>query len=316
MQNFVLKLAGLGLIMTVLFFTSCGDDPVVTNPLGPDIQFVSDPAFLSSDADVIIGTPFSVKIRLSKGDAQLTSLEVKEGTTKLATSRYTINGGAIVTNNPLLITGVDKDGVTYDINILPAATQTVGDITIYSFSVSDSNGATDLVDIAITTAAAPGTPITFDMSGVLFNQAGPAGTGGLDLDTGTGVGSANATADIRDLGIDCALPNTSNWRKQIGTVNGADMRKVDVSQLENFSFATVDKTEVILEAYTSGTALADGSSTTCGGATVAVTDVTAPVTVGDLFVVFANAKYYLIRVDEVNTTTNNNDDNYKLSIKY
>lgn len=215
-----------------------------------------------------------------------------------------------------MILGVDKDGVTYDINILPAAAQTVGDITTYSFTVTDSNGATDLVDIVITTAAEPGTPITFNMTGVLFNQAGPAGTGGLDLDTGAGVGSANATADIRDLGIDCALPNATNWRQQIGTVNGADMRKVDISQLENFSFATVDKTEVILEAYTSGTALADGSSTTCGGATVAVTDVSAPVTVGDMFVVFANAKYYLIKIDEVNTTASTNGDNYKLSIKY
>jgi hypothetical protein len=38
--------------------------------------------------------------------------------------------------------------------------------------------------------------------------------------------------------------------------------------------------------------------------------------VGDLFAVLADGVYYLIRIDEINTVANSNDDNYLISIKY
>lgn len=315
MKNFVLKLTGLGLVMVALFFSSCGDDPIVVDPLSPEISFVADPGFLDLDSDVIIGETFSVKVRLSKGDAQLQTLSIDEGSAKLATSRFTINSGAITSNNPLLITGTDKDGTTYTIDITPSSTQTVGDVTTYTFTVADESGETDAVDIFITTVATPGTDISTSIAGVLLNQAGTTGTGGLDLDNGTGTGSANAAAEIRDLGIDCALPNASNWRKQMGTVNGAIMVAVDLSQLENFTFENVTKVESIIEAYNTGIALADDESDNCA-TPVAVTDVTSAVNVGDMFAVFANDTYYLVKVDAVNNTTTNNMDNYELSIKY
>jgi hypothetical protein len=138
----------------------------------------------------------------------------------------------------------------------------------------------------------------------------------LDLDTGTGTGSADAAAELRDLGINCALPDASNWRRQIGTVNGADMKKVNVAQLENFTFAGVDKKETITLAFTTGTTLANGTSTTCAGVNTPVTDVSDAVAVGDMFVVFANSKYYLVRIDAVNSTTGDNLDSYEMSIKF
>lgn len=316
MKSFLLKLTGFGLVASLMFLTSCGEDPITTDPLGPDIQFVADPATLSADADVIINDGFSVKIRLIKGDAQLKSVEVTAGGVKLATTRLTINSGGITANNPFLITGTDADGATYTLDIASSGTEVVGDITTYVFKVTDTNNNTDQADIVITTVAQPGTPITSTLTGVLFNQAGPAGTGGLDLDAGTGTGSGDAAAELRDLGINCALPDASNWRKQIGTVNGADMKKVNVAQLENFTFAGVDKKETIQLAFTTGTALADGTSSTCAGTNTAVTDVSDAVVVGDMFVVFANSKYYLVRIDAVNNTTNSNGDNYEMSIKF
>lgn len=315
MKNFVLKLTGLGLVMVALFFSSCGDDPVVVNPLGPEISFVADPGFLDLDSDVIVGETFSVKVRLSKGDAQLQTLAIDEGSSKLETSRFTINSGAITSNNPLLITGTDKDGTTYTIDITPSGTQAVGDVTTYTFTATDESGETDAVDIIITTVDTPGTDISTSITGVLLNQAGPAGTGGLDLDDGTGTGSSAAGAEIRDLGIDCDLPDNSNWRMQMGTTNGAIMVAVDLSQLENFTFENVTKVESIIEAYNTGIALADGESDNCA-TPVAVTDVTSAVSVDDMFAVFANDTYYLVKVDAVNNTTADNDDSYELSIKY
>lgn len=333
MQKFALKLAGLGLVMAVFFFSSCGDDPVVVNPLGPDIQFVGDPGFLNADSDVIINEGFSVKVRLSKGDALLQTLEISEGSSKLATNRFTINSGVITSNNPLLITGADKDGVTYTIDITPSGTEAVGDITTYTFTTADESGETDAVDIVITTADTPGTDLSMSITGVLLNQAGVAGTGALDLDEGlgTGVSSDGETtrdqAEIRDLGIDCTVSSPNeNWRAQFGTVNGAVMRRVDLSMLENFTFENVDKKEIIQDAYDSGMGLSNGISTAPNCDETTVTNTSGEVVVGDMFVVFANSTYYLIKVDEINPinmddvstpgVNEKNTDNYVFSIKY
>lgn len=317
MKNFVLKLTGLGLVMVALFFSSCGEDPIVVDPLGPEITFVADPGFLNTDSEVMLGESFSVKVRLSKGDAQLNTLSINEGSDKLATSRFTINSGAVTSNNPLLIVGADKDGVTYSIDIAPSATAAVGDFITYSFIVSDESNNTDLVDIVINITGPATTPLDSTIPGVLFNQAGPAGTGGLDLDTGTGTGSAAAESELRDLGLDCTMAaGTLNWLRQIGTINGAIMVRVDATQLENFTFAGVDNKEIIKDAYDTGIALAAGTSTNCANGNTTTVQNTADVAEGDVFAVFANSKYYLFRVDAVNENTTGNGDNYELTIKF
>lgn len=322
MQKFLLNLASFGLLTTVLFFSSCDPDPVVTNPLGPAIQFVSDTDILSGDSEVTVGENFTVRIKVDKGDNPLNSIEIQEDGVKLNADRIlSINGGAISSgNNPFLITGTDKDGATFDITLSQGA-HVEGDVVLYNFIVTDDQGANAQSankDIQITTAAIPGTPLSMSVSGILLNQAGPTGTGGLDLDLGNGTGSADATAEIRDLGLDCTISaGTENWRAQMGTVNGADMVKVDPTQLENFTFDNVDKKEPILDAYNTGVALADGESVSCtSGTGTAVTDVTDVVAVGDMFVVSANSNYYLIRVDAVTPVADSNADQYDLSIKY
>lgn len=303
--------------MVALFFASCGDDPIIEIPLGPEISFVSDPGFLDTDSELIIGETFSVKVRLSKGDAQLNTLAIDEGNSKLPTSQFTINSGAITSNNPLLITGTDKDGTTYAIDITPSAGLVVGDITTYTFTVTDESGETDTRDIVITTAEVPGTDISMDISGVLLNQAGPAGTGGVDLATGVGTGSANAAAELRDLGLDCTMnPGTFNWKRQIGTVNDAVMVRVDPTQLENFDYDNVTKVESIIAAYDTGLTLDSGTSTNCAnGATTTVPN-TADVAEGNVFAVLSEGIYYLVRIDAVNENNTGNDDNYELSIKF
>ena len=328
MQKFVLKLAGLGLVLTALFFTACGDDPVVVDPLGPAITLAPDPGFLAGDSDVIINEDFSVRVRLSTGDAQLRDLVIMEGGSDLSTDRFTINGGAIVSNNPLAFFGTDKDGVTLDLTISPSGTEQVGDFITYAFTVTADDGEKASTDIVISIADVPGTPITTTLTGILFNQAGPAGTGGLDLDTGDGTGSSDASAELRDLGIDCTIPQTmENWRAQFGTVNGAEMVKVDQNQLENFNFDDVSITETIVDVYNNNsTALDNGISTNPQCDETTVTDVATGIAVNDLYIVFANDTYYLIRVDAINFVLEddpntagifeNNEDNYVLSVKF
>ncbi|MCB0639748.1 MAG: hypothetical protein KDC54_24155 [Lewinella sp.] len=323
MKNFLMKFTGLFAVAAVLFFSACEEDPITpTNPLGPDIQLVADPGFVDGDTDIEVGEGFAVKVQIFTGDAQLKSVQILLGSSKLPTSRFTIDGGAIASNNPFLITGADKDGVTYEIDI-NAGSEAVNDVNIYTIEVTDENNETDAVDVAITTVGPSGTALSGELTGVLLNQAGPVGTGGLNLDTGTGTGSADVSAEIRDLGIDCTIPNTSeNWRAQFGTVNGAEMRKVDPAQLENFTFDNVGFKETILAAYDTGINLSNGISYAPNCDETTVTDVTGTVAAGDMFVVFANSTYYLLRIDEINyvhsasDATVRNNDNFVFSIKF
>ena len=83
--------------------------------------------------------------------------------------------------------------------------------------------------------------------------------------------------------------------------------------------------EIIENAYTTaGIALADGVSQAANCEETPVTDVTDGAAVGDVYAVFANGVYYLIRIDEINfveddamtTEPEANLDNYVLTIKF
>ncbi|NUO01216.1 MAG: hypothetical protein HUU01_11435, partial [Saprospiraceae bacterium] len=291
------------------------DEGEPTDPSGLDARFVTESGFLDANADVVAGETFKIKVSLLTGDNKLQSVTLYEDDVKLGTSFFTINGGALLANNPFLITGADKDGVTYEFEI--SSVNTVGAVRTYEVEVADESGLKDAVSLTITSKAPPTTPIEMSLTGVLLNQAGPVGTGGLNLDNGQGTGSDDPAAEIRDVGIDCSQPNASNWRKQIGTVNGAEMRRVRAEMVENFSFANANNKEIISAAFDTGSAIGDtNQAIDCNGNAVTVTDMTLALVVGDMFAVKANGKIYLIKVDEVNNTTNDNNDNYKFSIKY
>ena len=317
MQKFFLQFAGLAIALTLVLAMGCTTEPEDegpgTNPLPPIIRFVSEAGFLDADAEVSAGDVFKVKLSADIGDRPLQSLSIDEDGAKLDVGRFEINAGAITSNNPFLITGDDVNGGTWEISITSDAD--FNTVRSYEFTVTDEDGLTDAVSLTITTK---GIPIDQTISGVLLNQAGPAGTGGLDIDNGTGTGSSDAVSEIRDLGIDCTIdPATAeNWRAQIGTINGADMVKVDLTVVEGFDFDAVDTKEAITGAFDSGITLADGISQSSSCVETAVTDVSDPVVVGDMFIVFANDTYYLLRVDEVNPVDGTNGDNIVFSIKY
>lgn len=314
MQKWFFQLAGLSLALTIILASGCTDDPIVEPSLGPDVRFVSETGYLSADADVTRGDFFLVKITAAKGDGKLKSFTVYEGSDKLATARFEINNGTITSNNPFLITGVDQDGATYEFKIesLDALASTT-----YTFEVTDENNLQDEVSLVVTTKAPATTPIEMSLNGVLFNASGPVGTGGLDLDTGTGTGSQAAGAEIRDMGINCGV-NPPAWRMQIGTVNGAVMRRVRADMVENFTFDNANTKEILAAAYETGSTISSNLPTLyCNpDDNVTVTNVTLPLVVGDMFAISANNKIYLIRVDEINDVAADNSDNYKMSIKY
>jgi hypothetical protein len=323
MTKLLLKLSGLVLALTFLISTGCNpedDTPIIT--LGPDLFFVADPGFLTTDAELNVGETFKVKLRAERGDNDLRTLSFTfDGINPqgAALENYikaiSAGGSSLTPNNPQLIVGAATGGTTFELEIFPF-NQVLNETVTYAFTLEDNTGrrATASLDITIS-----GTPLQRTLEGVLFNQAGPMGTGGLDLDEGAGVGSADPNAEIRDLGINCTIdPDLQeNWRRQIGSVNGTNMVKVNVAaQAEGFTFDKVETREVILAAYDTGITLADGFSTNAQCVQTPVTDVSDPVVVGDMFAIRKGDRYYIIRIDEVNPSAGNNQDNYRISIKY
>ena len=320
-----LSLFAIVAVALVFVTTGCKEDD--TDP----INFPADVILLQedpTDGSLYFYEDFEVNdtatfvalgINAEKGTGALKSLTITQDGSNVDVDRLQMRdlrtGATITVNNPLLITGDNVDG--FDFEILLNVHNEYGTTANYSFNVGDENDLVGSASINITTTE-PLTPLDMTIPGALLNAAGPAGTGGLDLDTGDSTGSGDAAAEIRDLGIDCAEPNSSNWLGQIGTVNGADMKKVDPASIENFDFDTVDNKEIIEEAYSKGTELADGSTVNtsgCDAVPLSVTDVDAPA-VGDVYVVSANGTYYMFEIVAINVTTDNNDDEYEVNIKF
>lgn len=171
--------------------------------------------------------------------------------------------------------------------------------SVYRVEIADEFGG--ITSFEKTVSVPTGTAVE-TLVGILLNQAGPAGTGGLDLETGNSVGSTDGSADIADTGIDINQPNASNWNQSITSVNGSTIRVLTAGQnglTESFTFGSVGFKEDIVALH------ANNSAAYSGGI----------VLVGDVFTVESGGSYYLLEVTNVNVTTADNNDSYTFNVK-
>jgi hypothetical protein len=333
MRNLFLKLSGFAIALTLLITTGCGeDDPIGGGTtLGPEISFNSGVGLTSADATLAPGETFAVELSALPGDNPLQTFTfLVDGVAPDAASigdyfnDFTLNGTAETPNNPAGLFGSFKDGATIGIEIVPFG-QVDGTIVTYSFEIADEVGETAIVSLDIEIVD-PATPIDTTLTGLLLSQAGPAGTGGLDLDTGEGTGSSDSDAEIQDEGINEDFPQSTsaNWRRQISSANNAQIRQADLNALpENFSFDNVTSKEAIEEVFNTGTALdGDDSACNCTDSTTGEA-VSEQLNGGEVFAVLRDGRYYLIRIDDVvlvytgqDNQPGNNDDYYEISVKY
>lgn len=164
----------------------------------------------------------------------------------------------------------------------------------YTFTFIDTlGGFTDYnVDAYV------GTKLDFVASGVLLNAAGPIGTGGLDLDEGKSTGSDDANAEIKDEGIDAALPLATNWMQKISATAGAELRRV----VQVIDIADIYVKEQILNYWNLGSPVPGPTPN--------------KVLVKDVFVVKKEDRYYFLQFDKIVIAPADNTDNYEVSIKW
>lgn len=295
------------------FTTGCGDDEPVKD-IAPLLLLADGPNPGSTISE--LGGAITIKVDASKGTSPMNTLTISENGVKVALNRLTFvgqSGGA----NPFLLTGANKDAFVWETLIL-AHDDTYGSRT-YTVTVADEKGLTGEVSFDITIIE----PIEKSLTGILWNQAGPAGRGGIDLDDGSSTGTKLSSsgdpaidtsylrAELRDMGIDSLAGSGDNWRRRIGAINGSDARFLG-NNLPDFNFDNVDTKEAVTTAF--DTAAPFTETLLEWGAF----KVSHKLAIGDIFVVKSGDRYYLVRVDDIveTTTIGNNEDQYLVSIKY
>ncbi|MEM8583766.1 MAG: hypothetical protein AAGF87_05825 [Bacteroidota bacterium] len=302
-------------------FASVGLTINYTNAGDPTAVLEDDPGFVFADQTLTtLNSTFDVKLTLDdNGTNDIDTLRIFEDGLLLDAANIDFFNETFDATNPLPLVESEGMGVTFEIRITP--TSTSAGTRTYTFEVEDDRGATGSVSINITFE---GTSLDSTLMGILFNQAGDDGFGGLDLDNGVGMGSEDPDAEIQDEGIDTDIVVANNWRRQISAANNAILREVNTAALpDGFSFATVTTQEQIVGAYDSGDT-PDGDDTFCNCTDEVFNEEVSDVSVGDLFAVFRNDRYYLIEIVEVNNVVDdpmtseneNNFDNYVINIKY
>ncbi len=260
------------------------------------------PDVTSSGSDNITLEPstlYSFRISANPVSGRLASMAVYQNDELISDISRLEFAGNDFDSNPYALPEALKDGFVDEQIFIRI--QDSGSAT-YRIVIADEFGNASEITKTVQTGSS-GTPTT-TLTGILLNQAGPSGTGGLDLDTGNSTGSADLDAEIRDMGID-AGPVATNWLQQIAGINGSTVRALVAGQnglLESFSFESVSVVEEISAIHNAnGIDFSGGVSNT--------------VLVGDVFSVENNGRYFLLKVTNINVTTDDNNDGYTFSVK-
>ena len=291
---------------TVAYEVEVQDDAGGKQSVFVNVTTVGTPPSLTTTSATTIEVLQDIKnlFRLTavKGSGELVSIEIRENDQLVDPSKiFWQMIGMSVAENPFTLGDAEKGGFeNQELYIMTPASE--GNF-IYKVVLTDEFGLTAQLEFDVTTLPS-GTAIEM-REDVLLNAGGPAGTGGLDLDTGMGTGSMDAEAEIKDNGIDINLPMEDNWRRTISPVNGATMKYLKAGEgglPETFLFADVAFKEDLPGFFDNGVDLVDGA-----------TDV---VQIEDVFIVSKDGKYWMLEVIEVSTDPNNNSDQYTFDIKF
>lgn len=275
-----------------LFLASCETEPVPV--AGPTISKV-----LSNGADTLTvfeDSSFVVNITASAGDADLTTINVKQDGQNVDIARLVFDGDP-AGSNPSPLAATFASGFSWEVTI----TADLSASSVYEVIVTDVEGQADTTSFEIFTVAVPdpATPVDVRTAILLLNQGGPVNTGGLDIETGTSTGTSMDadSSDLHDNGIDTNLPLDENWNQTFKPANGADLRQVPAGA----DYDLILTKEEVAAAYEEGTS---------------ISETPAKVQTGDVFVVRTGAgNTYLMKVTNVVVTTADNADYYEFEVK-
>ena len=291
MINWISKFSLILLATAALIFTSCSDDDTPDPIFNPTLSLVEGSDNIG--ATFLPEEEITFTISGQEGSEPLSAISFREGSSLIDLARVKINGDAI-NGNPSLLFEENKTQFTFEITI--AANAEAGE---YSGEIILSDEANRSASIDFNYIVERPSDLDSIM-GVLFNSGGPGGTGGINLETGEGTGSADPSSHVRDLGIDINLPPTENWIQKIAPITANDVSLRQISDAP--SFEEVIYSEQVEALYAEGTEVtSDGTA--------------EKVQVGDTFVARQGEQYFFFVISEVNLSSSDNSDNYVIDIK-
>ena len=264
-------------------------EPVPVDIEGPEISFTAEDGYLYKDTLWEKGKSFKVKINVTAGANDLDIFQVNENDTLLPVERI-ISGLNI---NPDTLSEADKQAFTKELEI-EIHEEGYGE---YTFFIQDAAGFTNGVYFAVNDLFEPldGTFEGIRLENFEKNKEG------LDLHTLELLPATDPSADITDIGINDDLPDNQNWWQKINGINDAQIFLPE----EDVSFDEIDTKEQMLVVAENATELA-----------------LSPILhVGDLVLVKTasltgeTSDYFLIMVETIVVTPNNNEDYYEFSLK-
>lgn len=282
---FLFSILAFGIILSL---GSCTDDPV--DMTAPSVSFLSGTGAVSADDSVPIYTPIKINVKADKGGAQLNTITVKVDGIQLAPLTFKVNG-APASANPALLLGTDKDGIsyTYEFDAL-----NVPGTALYEFTITDDNKVVTIKTIKVVFT---GTPTTETGKGlIVYNYSGPR-QGGVDLFNAKVISGNDPAATIRDYGVVDPLTN-SLWVMRFTPRNGSIIKNPPAG----FTYAGAAYQEDIQQAVLNGTN-EQGSTDT------------KVLAIGDVFVVQNGTSYFVVSIDNLLFTSNDNLDYFQISIK-
>lgn len=295
MKSTFLKLFCLFLVSSFVL-TSCGeDDPDPDTGTAPTITLTGGEDNIG--ASWLPNQEFTVSFRVERGSSDMNSFQVNENGSPIAEDSGRIRfNDTIPTANPTLLFGSQEDEFTVAVTIETNTTAGTYDIDIIVTDSNSPNPRTETYSFEYTVVQ----PDLEEIEGILLNAGGPAGTGGLNLQTGESTGSSASSAHIRDLGLDQSLPNPQNWIQKIAPItnNGVTLRYLS-SEVDYDNIQLADQLPDLYE----------------GGTEVGPTGTANKNVVGDTFIARQGDNYYIFIIREVTVTPDDNQDNYVLDIK-
>ncbi|HHH50439.1 MAG TPA: hypothetical protein ENK52_05635 [Saprospiraceae bacterium] len=266
---------------------------ITTETVPPSFSFLEEAPYWWENVSIEAGTSFEVKLVAQAGSSPLASVAVYEDEVLISDLTRLKIDAVEFTANPQAVTAEAQTDTSWVIRI--KSHDGFGKKT-YKVVVMDEAGNSDFREIDVSV----GTAVTSLEGKLLFNSGGDRGTGGLNLLTGVGTGSSDASAHIKDMGIDLSKPLAENWLKKIKGINGSILRKPGANLLEGFSFQNIQYSEEIVGIFEGSTEIIES----------------APIILGDIFTVKNGDNYFLLEVTAVNSTVDNNEDSIEFSIKY
>jgi hypothetical protein len=144
MKKLINSMLSMLAIAGVLFLASCGDDEEDPAPNGPTVGLVNSTGNISGDADLLVGSSFSIEVTASKGDRNMDTWSILR------------DGVALANFDELDVP--ENDNFTTVVSDIPVPAD-AGAYT-YTFQVTDRDGVTGSVEWVIT-AVVPASFTTF-----------------------------------------------------------------------------------------------------------------------------------------------------------